>query len=174
MSKSSQPQTSSILPQMPWMTDSGFVRSSSSSSSSSSTCRNELENYLDTDFTAWILSQPNPSSDYYQFDLLNFWKQHTTTFPVVSKMARDILTILVFSVASKQVFSLSGRVLEERRTRLGEDILEALMCVKDWEDAHRRIQQQTPEEENWFEEFSNLEISDTSPTASTPTGSNLM
>ena len=71
-------------------------------------------------------------------------------------MARDILIILVSSIASEQVFSLSGRVLEEMRTRLREDILEALMCVNDWKNTHRRIQQQTLEEENWFEEFLNL------------------
>ena len=53
-------------------------------------------------------------------------------------MARDLLTVPISSVASEQVFSLSGRVIEERRTRLSDDIIEALMCLKDWEDAQRR------------------------------------
>ena len=46
-------------------------------------------------------------------------------------MTRDVLT----TVAGEQVFNSSGKVLDERCARLGNDILEALMCVKDWKDA---------------------------------------
>ena len=45
-------------------------------------------------------------------------------------MARDILTILVSTVASEQDFSQSGRALEERRARLSEDILEAKCTLR--------------------------------------------
>ena len=75
------------------------------------------------------------------FDFLLFWKAQSTAFPVLSKMARDILTTPVSTVASEQVFSSTGKLLDERRARLAEDILEALMCVKEWEDARQREQQ---------------------------------
>ena len=101
------------------------------------------------------------------FDFLLFWKAQSTAFPVLSKMARDILTTPVSTVASEQVFSSSGKVLDERRARLGEDILEALMCVKDWEDARRREQQFV---DDMVGDFSNLDISE----ASNATGSNTM
>ena len=39
-------------------------------------------------------------------------------------MARDVLTILVSTIASEQIFSYSGRVLEEWQARLSEDMLE--------------------------------------------------
>ena len=55
-------------------------------------------------------------------------------------MARDILITPVSTTASEQVFNSSGKILDERQARLDEDILEALMCVKDWEDACRREQ----------------------------------
>ena len=35
------------------------------------------------------------------------------------------------------------------------------MCVKDWEDARRKTQQDQMEEEDWFNDFSNLNISGT-------------
>ena len=43
-------------------------------------------------------------------------------------------------IASEQVFSCSGRVLDECQDGLSKDILEAIMCIKDWEDARRRCQ----------------------------------
>ena len=73
--------------------------------------------------------------------------------------ARDTLTFPVSTVASEQVFSYSGRVLDERRARLSEDILEALIWVKDWEDARRRNQQF---KDDMIEEFEDLDISNTS------------
>ena len=80
-------------------------------------------------------------------------------------MAHDILTSLVSTVVSEQVFSCSDRVLDERMARLSEDILEALMCIKDWEDARRRSQQF---EDDMIEDFRDLDISNTS----TQTGNN--
>jgi hypothetical protein len=55
-------------------------------------------------------------------------------------MARDVLTTLVSTVASESAFSAGGRVLDEKRTRLTPKNLEALMCVKDWDDAYYRAQ----------------------------------
>ena len=100
--------------------------------------------------------------DFTNFDLLNFWKGQSTMFPVLSRMARDILTTPVSTVASEQVFSCSGRVLEKRRAGLNEDILEALICVKDWEDARRRGQQFA---DDMLVDFSDLDIFYDSTTA---------
>uniref|UniRef100_A0A251T751 Putative HAT dimerization domain, Ribonuclease H-like domain protein n=1 Tax=Helianthus annuus TaxID=4232 RepID=A0A251T751_HELAN len=47
-------------------------------------------------------------------------------------MARDFLTIPVSTVASESTFSASGRVLNEHRSSLGKDTVEALICTKDW------------------------------------------
>ena len=41
------------------------------------------------------------------------------------------LTIPIFAVASEQVFSFSGILLDEQRARLIDDILEALMHIND-------------------------------------------
>ncbi|KAK1260451.1 hypothetical protein QJS04_geneDACA013374 [Acorus gramineus] len=75
------------------------------------------------------------------FDLLQWWKAHEVTFPVLSIMARDLLTPPVSTVALESSFSTSGRILSERRTRLAASSLEALICLKDWSDADETDQE---------------------------------
>ncbi|GKG34880.1 zinc finger BED domain-containing protein RICESLEEPER 2, partial [Tanacetum coccineum] len=91
------------------------------------------------------MSQPIylPSSDLDEFasyDVLGFWKAKESQFPVLSRMARDILSVQATSVASESAFSTSGRVLSIRRTRLTLASLEICMCLKDHLDATNRIQ----------------------------------
>jgi hypothetical protein len=47
-------------------------------------------------------------------------------------MARDFLAIPLSTVSSKSIFSLGGRTLGEARSSLTPEILEALVCGKDW------------------------------------------
>ncbi|CAH9118806.1 unnamed protein product [Cuscuta europaea] len=47
-------------------------------------------------------------------------------------MARDILFVLIFTVASRSTFSTSGRVLELFRSSSSVKIVEALICAQDW------------------------------------------
>ncbi|GJX21172.1 RNA-directed DNA polymerase, eukaryota [Tanacetum coccineum] len=63
-----------------------------------------------------------------------------TMFPVLSRMAMDILSVQATSVASESAFSTSGRVLSIRRTRLTPASLEMCMCLKDHLDAQERKQ----------------------------------
>ncbi|XP_027171799.1 zinc finger BED domain-containing protein RICESLEEPER 4-like [Coffea eugenioides] len=50
----------------------------------------------------------------------------------LSKLARDILCIPVATVASESAFSLGGRILDQFRSSLSPQIVEALVCTKDW------------------------------------------
>ena len=81
-------------------------------------------------------------------------------------MARDMLTIPVSSVSSEQAFSSSGRILEERRCRLSSELLEALMCVKDWEHARQRTQQ-IEEDTDLISEFGNVNMMEESGASNT-------
>jgi hypothetical protein len=47
-------------------------------------------------------------------------------------MVRDIMSVPVSTVSSESCFSLSGRILEERRRRLLPENVEMLTCIKDW------------------------------------------
>nr|GEV12177.1 hypothetical protein [Tanacetum cinerariifolium] len=63
-----------------------------------------------------------------------------TMFPVLYRMAMDILSVQATSVASEFAFSTSGRVLSIQRTRLTLASLEMCMCLKDHLNAQERKQ----------------------------------
>ncbi|GJY91544.1 zinc finger BED domain-containing protein RICESLEEPER 2 [Tanacetum coccineum] len=66
------------------------------------------------------------------FNILNWWKLNSPRFPIVSRMAKDILSIQVSTVASESAFSASGRILDPYRNALAPNIVEALVCTQDW------------------------------------------
>ncbi|GJY35569.1 zinc finger BED domain-containing protein RICESLEEPER 2 [Tanacetum coccineum] len=96
---------------------------------------NEFGRYTGTD---WISAMEQ--EEFNNFDILSWWKGRQTQFPVLSIMARDLLSVQASTVASESAFSLSGRVLSIRRTKLTPASLEMCICLKDHLDAQERIQ----------------------------------
>jgi hypothetical protein len=117
------------------------------SSSSNIYSRQELNTFNSTRYDYMFQTY----KEWEQFDVIDFWKSNSLAYPILALMARDLLTIPVSSVACEQVFSISGNILDERRNRLNGDILEALMCVKDWELARHRTQNVSEEHEDCIE-----------------------
>lgn len=66
------------------------------------------------------------------FDILTWWKIHSTKFPVLSKIARHVLGMPISTVASESAFSTGGRTLDAYRSRLLPRTAEALICTQDW------------------------------------------
>ena len=100
----------------------------------------ELQMYMSYDFTKGMSEE-----DKCGLDLMEWWKEQAPKHPILAAMARDIFAIQVSSVASERAFSASGRVLDDRRTRLKPETLEMCVCYKDWLDAEHRAQDQTYE-----------------------------
>jgi hypothetical protein len=67
------------------------------------------------------------------FNIINWWHEHKRTYPVLSILAKDVLSIHVSTISSESAFSLTGRIIEERRRRLSPETVEMLSCIKDWE-----------------------------------------
>jgi hypothetical protein len=65
------------------------------------------------------------------FDTLSWWKEQKKQYPVLSIMARDILTPPASTVASESAFSAGGRVLTPWRSQLTPAHLEMVVCLKD-------------------------------------------
>nr|ABA95117.1 hAT family dimerisation domain containing protein [Oryza sativa Japonica Group] len=89
----------------------------------------ELSSYLDSDCTS--------TED---LNVLGWWNDHKTQYPVLSKLARDVFTVPVSTVSSESAFSTCGRIIEDRRRNLSSDMVEMLLIVKDWELAAERAQ----------------------------------
>ena len=53
-------------------------------------------------------------------------------YPHLSKMAINILSIPCMSADVERLFSSCGLTLEDRRNRIGIELLEALECLKSW------------------------------------------
>jgi hypothetical protein len=48
-------------------------------------------------------------------------------------LAKDVVIVSVLIISSKSTFSLIGSVIEERRRSLTSDMVEMILCLKDWE-----------------------------------------
>lgn len=93
-----------------------------SSCSGSRGSRTELDKYLAEEC----------EEDSKKFDILKWWKGQSTRFPILSRLARDVLAIPISTVASESAFSTGGRVLDDFRTSLTPFMVEALICTQDW------------------------------------------
>lgn len=86
------------------------------------------------------LRVPKAGSD--KFEVLLWWKTHQEVYPILSLLARDGLAIKqaiqASTVASESAFSAGGRVIDPFRSRLEPEIVEALICAKDWVAASRK------------------------------------
>jgi hypothetical protein len=91
------------------------------------------------------------------FNLLDWWHDHKLTYPLLSILAKDIILVLVSTLSSESTFSLAGRVIEERRHRLGSRMVEMLSLLKDWEAIDAKMQH-TTEDKTLEESFKDLFI----------------
>jgi len=98
----------------------------------------ELQSYLDSD----------PVSEYDDdFNILSWWRDHRRAYPVISMLAKDVMTVHVSTISSESTLSLVGRVIEERRRSLTSDMVEMLSYLKNWELGAVRQQHEVENEE---------------------------
>ncbi|XP_042467208.1 zinc finger BED domain-containing protein RICESLEEPER 2-like [Zingiber officinale] len=93
--------------------------------------KSELEVYLDE---GCVICE-----DETDFDALSWWRINNLKFRILSKMACDVLSIPITTVASESAFSAGGRVIDPHHASLGTDTVQILFCASDWLRAHYGI-----------------------------------
>nr|GEU74330.1 zinc finger BED domain-containing protein RICESLEEPER 2-like [Tanacetum cinerariifolium] len=61
-----------------------------------------------------------------------WWRSNSLRCRILSRMARDILAILITAVASEATFSTGSRVINTYRVSLAPETIEVLLCGGDW------------------------------------------
>ena len=121
--------------------------SPATTSSSSTSTASEFSVYLDSD---------NITSYEDDFDILLWWRDHKLTYPILSIMAKDIMSVPVSTCSSESCFSLLGRIIEERRWCLLPGTVEMLTYLKDRELGEKRDQHAATDNKELEEAFKNL------------------
>ncbi|MBA0646164.1 hypothetical protein Goklo_014147 [Gossypium klotzschianum] len=84
-------------------------------------------------FERYIRSVDTVDNEKYgDFDALEWWKVNNLKFRILSKMACEILSIPITTVALESAFSDGGRVIDAYHSYLGTDTVQMLLCGSGW------------------------------------------
>lgn len=67
-----------------------------------------------------------------RIDPLDWWKKYEEKFLTLYKVARDLLSIHASSVTLENTFYQAGRVVNDYRTRLGDETIQVCVLFKSW------------------------------------------
>ncbi|KAL7252281.1 hypothetical protein ACSBR1_014014 [Camellia fascicularis] len=83
----------------------------------------------------WYLEEPVlPWSDH--FNILKWWRAASPKYPVLSRMARDLLSIPLSVVTSYDAYYTKEREIDRRLISSGPVVMNALMCTRSWHRKH--------------------------------------
>lgn len=81
-------------------------------------CEEEMKRYL------------NSPREMEGTDVLGFWKAHSASYPILSVMAKDYLTVQASSVSAERAFSSGVDLVTPNRTRLSGKTIEMTQFLK--------------------------------------------
>ena len=64
------------------------------------------------------------------FDVLAWWKLHSSKYMILSQLTRDVYAISVSTVASESLFSTRSCIFDPFRSSLGPKMVKALVCTQ--------------------------------------------
>lgn len=93
--------------------------------------QDDVDNKPDEDELAMYNTQRHAMDD--DRDLLKWWKVNGLVYPKLARLARSVLCIPASSSnsSSERVFSAAGRTIEQRRTALKPETVDAILFLHD-------------------------------------------
>src|SRR5579859_504291 len=90
-------------------------------------------------------------------DALEWWKGSQSMYPILSKLARDVLAVPAMEAGVEREFSISGRVVTKQRNRQSPTTIRDIMQYKRWVARHGMV---IPEDQSAtnFEETEDDEV----------------
>ena len=86
-------------------------------------CKSEVDVYLEEERLVM---------DEQKFSILAWWSANSGKYPILSRVAKDLLAVPISTVPSESAFSMGGKVVSPQRSRLHPSTVEALMCLQSW------------------------------------------
>ncbi|KAG8951470.1 hypothetical protein FRC04_006002 [Tulasnella sp. 424] len=65
-------------------------------------------------------------------DVLDWWKKHEGMFPILARLARDMLAIPGVSISVERLFSVCRHVITESRSSMTANTARMTICAKEW------------------------------------------
>ncbi|KAH9658017.1 BED-type domain-containing protein [Citrus sinensis] len=78
------------------------------------------------------LKDPVKDPSNLKLNVLLWWRVNGSRYPILEKIARDVLAVPVSTVASESAFSTGRRIIDEYRSSLTSAMVEALICTENW------------------------------------------
>ncbi|XP_058776849.1 zinc finger BED domain-containing protein RICESLEEPER 2-like [Vicia villosa] len=89
-------------------------------------------NNFKTDLELYFEESPLKVLPNAKFDVLTWWVGNEAKYPVLSKLAKDILTVPVTTVALEATFSAGKRIINPKRSSMKTKTVEMVLCGGDW------------------------------------------
>ena len=131
--RQSQPINSELIKKTsatsPSMLDRLFLNISSSANYDSDSESDEIKLYLQD---VRIKHNDSRFLNSRKFDLVQWWGENQTKYKILSKIARDFLSIMPTSAPSERAFSAGGLEVTKLRCSLHPESVRQLVCLKSW------------------------------------------
>ena len=63
---------------------------------------------------------------------LDWWRMNSVKFPCLSKMARDIFSVMATSVPVKRFFSIGGNIIDDKKHRMTNQTFKRTVLINCW------------------------------------------
>ena len=115
-------------------------------------CSNEVEKYL---------AKNCDGRKDVNFEVLGWWKENSSRYQLLSKVAKDVLAVPISTVASKSAFSTEGHIVDPFRSSLSPLMVQNLVCAHNWLQAtipisHRQWRDEIEALEEEFHDLGNI------------------